>query len=240
MHMQISPEVAGSLWLIFLGGLAGSVHCLGMCGPLIVLAESMRSKNWKVWSQISLHIGRLITYSVMGIIAGFFGAALKKTGVAVGIQGGASIVGGLLMIVFGLSMIGWIKIKLFDTAGSGKLNTFIANKIDYSSFWGGIVLGMYWGLLPCGLVWAYLLGAATAAGDPFGGMLTMATFGAGTVPALLILGGIVGLIGHKLKDRLNSISAIIVILMGVFLILRGMKAAGWIGKVMLAPGVPLY
>lgn len=237
--MNITPEVAASLWLIFLGGVAGSAHCLGMCGPLLLLSESMRSKKWTVWSQIPLHLGRIITYSIMGLLAGFIGVALKKTGLAVGIQGGASLVGGTLMIFFGLSMLGIIKIGFIDKAGS-IFPAFITNRFDYSSFAGALLLGMFWGLLPCGLVWAWLLGAATASGSPLGGVATMAAFGLGTVPALLILGGLAGFIGARFRNAMSKAGSVAVILMGLFLLLRGAASAGWIGKIMLAPGVPLY
>jgi len=68
----------------------------------------------------------------------------------------------------------------------------------------------------------------------------MFVFGLGTVPALLVIGGIGGILSTRSRVWLNRLGGITVMLMGIILILRGAAAAGWIGKIMLAPGVPLY
>jgi sulfite exporter TauE/SafE len=236
--MKVDPEVVSSLWLVFAGGLIGSVHCLGMCGPLLALAESVREGKWKVWSQLPLHLGRLITYLLMGLLAGLAGVALERGGMAGGLQGVASFVGGIFMILFAFVLFGWLPIakKLTSSDGfAGRFARLMASRRPLS----GLILGLYWGLLPCGLVWAWL-GASTGTGSPLGGALVMFVFGLGTVPALLVIGGIGGLLSTRSRAWLNRLGGITVLLMGVILLLRGAAAAGWIGKVMLAPGVPLY
>ena len=236
--MQVDPEVVSSLWLVFVGGLVGSVHCLGMCGPLLALAEAVREGKWKVWSQLPLHLGRLITYSIMGLLAGLAGAALQRGGLAGNIQGVASFVGGAFMIAFAFILFGWIPLGRILEANQGFTARF-AHRLASRHPLSGFILGLYWGLLPCGLVWAWL-GASTGTGSPFGGALVMFVFGLGTVPALLVLGGIGVILSSRSRVWLNRLGGITVLIMGVLLILRGASSAGWIGKIMLAPGVPLY
>lgn len=236
--MQVDPETISSLWLVFLGGLAGSVHCLGMCGPLLALAESVRGGKWKAWSQLPLHLGRIVTYSMLGLLAGLVGVALRKGGLASGIQGTASLVGGVLMILFALTMFGWIPLAGILEVSGGVASRF-AQKLTSRHPLSGLVLGLYWGLLPCGLVWAWLA-ASTAAGSPLGGALVMFVFGLGTIPALLIFGGLGGILSSRSRAWLNRLGGAAVLAMGIILILRAAAAAGWIGKIMLAPGVPLY
>jgi sulfite exporter TauE/SafE len=237
--MEISPETFASLWLVFLGGLAGSAHCLGMCGPLLALAESVRPGKWQVWSQLPLHLGRLITYSILGALAGLLGAAIKAGGMTMGIQGIASIVGGVIMIIFALSLLGWLPLPMIVNVSKGFTRVF-SEKLSADKPFGGFTIGLYWGLLPCGLTWAWVLGAGTATAHPLEASLVMFVFGAGTVPALLVIGGLGGILGRTARNWLNRFGAVTVILMGVILILRGAARLGLIGKIMLAPGVPLY
>lgn len=233
-----SPEVLSSLWLVFLGGIASSAHCLGMCGPLISLAEGMRPGKWNIWSQLPLHLGRLVTYAILGVLSGLLGFAIKRGGEMAGLLGVASIVGGLLMVLLALAMFGWLPVKRAVQVSEAFVAKFAA-KLASDKPMAGFTLGLYWGLLPCGLVWAWM-GAAGGTGSIVNGAIVMFVFGLGTVPALLVIGGLGGLIGHKYRAILNSIGAITVLLMGAILILRGLAAAGLIPKIMLAPGVPLY
>lgn len=235
----ISPEIAQSLWLVFIGGLAGSAHCIGMCGPLVALVESSRKGKWYVWSQLPMHAGRLTTLAALGLVAGMAGDALKRGGLAVGLQGAAAITGGTLMIVLAMVMSGWLPWRKVVSVSEIVLTRFVrvlASRHPLSSF--GI--GLYWGLLPCGLIWAWLLGAATATGSALGGALVMVVFGVGTMPALLVIGGLSSILSSNVKAWFNRIGIVTVLLMGVLLLLRGAASAGWIGRFMIAPGIPLF
>lgn len=238
MGHEVNPEVISSLWLVFIGGLAGSIHCLGMCGPLLAMAEGIRAGRWKAWSQLPLHAGRLITYSILGLLAGIAGSALKTSGLALGIQGVASLVGGLLMTLFAFVLFGIIPIKSLTNSG-GFSSTKIANLLVSRHPLSGLLLGLYWGLLPCGLVWAWIMGAA-GTGSPLSGILVMLVFGAGTVPALLVVGGLGGILSARSRTWFNRIGATTVLIMGVILMLRAAKSAGLLPPLKIAPNVPLY
>lgn len=233
-----TEAVAESLWLVFVGGLAGSAHCLGMCGPLVAMAESLRPGRWSVWSHVPLHAGRIATYAVLGAIAGLAGAGFERGALAIGIQGAAAIVGGIAMVFFALVMFGWMPFRWGRSVGekaAGRIASALASKRPAS----GVVMGLYWGLLPCGLVWG-ILTRAVGAGTPWGGAAVMLVFGAGTVPALLVLGGLAGYIGARHRQWLNRVGAATLIVMGLLLILRGAANAGWIDHLKIAKGVPLF
>jgi sulfite exporter TauE/SafE len=227
-----------SLWGVFIGGLLGSAHCLGMCGPLVATIESLRPGRWSLWSNLPLHGGRVLTYTLMGAVAGLAGGALERAGLAVGLQGVAAFLGGAAMIVFGLVMLGWIPFGWGMTVGD-KASAKIASSLGSNRPLSGLLLGFYWGFLPCGLVWAFLLRAG-AAGSMLGGASVMAVFGAGTVPALLVLGSLAGYVGARHRQVLQRVGAATVMVLGVLLVLRGAAGAGWIPHLKIAPKVPLF
>lgn len=235
-HNMMTTDM--TLGMVFIAALIASVHCIGMCGPLVALAETVRPGKWRPWAQIPLNLGRVVTYSIMGAIAGLIGKAVERGGLIWDFQGGAALVGGVLMVLFAAVTAGWIKVpwavKVSDTA----VHRFTkALATDHPL--GGFTLGLYWGLLPCGLVWAFLATAGAQA-SLIRGALVMALFGAGTVPAMLVMGGVGSLLGPRLRQWLPRIATVSILFLGVLMILRGASSAGWIGKVFIAEGVPLY
>jgi sulfite exporter TauE/SafE len=237
MHAP-DAETLSSLWLIFLGGLFSSAHCIGMCGPLVAITEGMNPHGFSFIRQLPLHLGRITTYAFLGVISGTFGFVIKKGGEAAGFLGAASMIGGVLMIVLALGMLGLLPISKGMQAGEGFVKKF-ADRLISDKPLSRLRLGLYWGFLPCGLVWMWM-GAAGGSGTPWGGALVMFIFGLGTIPALLIIGSLSRMITAKHRTWFNRIGAITVILMGIILILRGAARAGWIGVIKIAPGVPLY
>jgi hypothetical protein len=230
--------VVASLWLVFIGGLLGSAHCLGMCGPLVALAETMRRERWTPWAPLVLHAGRLLTYGALGAAAGLAGWAIERGGLAVGVQDVAALLGGATMVLFGLVLLDWLPLRWGRGVGE-RAAQHIASALASRRSLSGLVIGFYWGLLPCGLVWAMLPGAA-AAGTALGGATFMLAFGAGTVPALLVLGGVASLVGARYRGLLSRLGATTVLVLGVLLVLRGAAGAGWIAHLKIAPGVPLF
>lgn len=234
---QVAPT-ALTLSGALAGGLIGSLHCLGMCGPLVAVAEGMRSRSGAPWAQLPLHVGRIITYTLLGILAGLVGAAVNTSGMAVGVHGAASVLGGVAMILFALVLLGWLPWRHALTVSQGAVSRFVRGLASRRPL-SGVALGLYWGLLPCGLVWGMLAGAA-ATGSPLHGAAVMAVFGAGTVPALLVAGGLASLLGPRVRAQLPRFAAGTVLLLGVLMVLRGAAGAGLIGHLHLSPGVMLY
>ena len=145
------------LFTAFILGLMGSLHCIGMCGP-IALSLPLRGKTvWqKIWGSTLWSIGRIITYSIMGALFGVIGSGLK----ILGYQQVISIIVGILMI---LSVF---LPALFKNYNFGSLS-FIFSPIrrgmqrlfQEKNNRALFLLGIFNGLLPCGLVYMAIAGA---------------------------------------------------------------------------------
>jgi len=205
------------LWTAFILGLAGSLHCAGMCGPLaIALPHPGRGMAGFVAGRVFYQLGRLVTYMALGAAFGLLGRSL----ILAGVQQWVSIGAGLL-ILSGLVASLW-------AGTSVPLNQWVARVKGWLGWWlqrrtlGSLaVLGLVNGLLPCGLVYAACAGAA-ASGDAGQGLLYMGIFGLGTVPMMLglSLGGQV--IPMAMRLRLQRLIPVSLGLVGVLLVLRGM------------------
>ncbi|MEY3398943.1 MAG: hypothetical protein RL220_1537 [Bacteroidota bacterium] len=172
--------------LIALGmGLAGSLHCVGMCGPLhAALGGSNQSGRKILGFRLINHAGRILTYAALGVIAGSVGKGLASAG----LQQWLSVISGILILL--LVILYQIK-GSFQTPVILRFTQWLRNsfgslvKSGTASSW--FFLGIINGLLPCGLVY-FAMAGSTATGSSLGGALFMTAFGLGTVPALLSLG----------------------------------------------------
>ena len=215
------------LGALFMSGLLGSFgHCLGMCGPLILMVSAQIKKTGKQTALFWFlyHGSRVFVYIVLGSIVGGlgslvgFGTSLSK------VAGVFSIFLGLGIILFGLSYLGWIpfgKLKGFGDWWGGTMTKVMR----IGGFRGVIILGLMNGILPCGLVYSALL-AAAASGSISDGAAAMLAFGAGTLPVLIILAMGASSIRQKTKLRsiLTKIGGLIMLLIGTQIILRGLSA----------------
>lgn len=210
--------------LIFVGGLLGSSHCLGMCGPLALtvgmgqpgLASNLRR-------QLVFSAGRIFTYAFLGAVAGYFGWWLaRQPTTLVNAQAALAIVAGLFLVVLGLVSTGLLpRLPVFSLiphvcGASGWLKTFLT-----APGWSGALLaGVFTGFLPCGLVYAFLALAATTA-NMFDGLLTMTFFGLGTVPLMVAAGCGGSLLSHTMRSRVLQVAAWCVVLTGAITLARG-------------------
>lgn len=197
-------------------GILGSLHCMGMCGPLVMSLPFQRARNGHVIpASINYHIGKAFAYSLFGVIAGSIGQgfAFFKW------QQVLSIVAGivLLLITFLPYLKNKIKLGLPIQKGFNKLFALTANQTDLKYF---LAFGFLNGLLPCGLVYTAIAGAAVTA-TPLNGMLFMLFFGLGTIPSLTSIILFQHKMGPRVRTYLFRSSYYISIIIGVLLILRG-------------------
>jgi hypothetical protein len=222
-----------------------------MCGPLVATAESLQPGRWTPWAQLPMHAGRVATYAALGVVAGLVGDAVNRSATAFGFQRVAAVLGGAAMIIIGLALFDWpitgrrrmpLLSRYLSKVGGGagaRIASALGSALASRRPASGLAVGLYWGLLPCGLVWGALLYAG-ASGSPARGALIMLVFGAGTLPALLVLGGVAGYLGARYRQWLARVGAASVILMGALLLLRAAANAGWIAHLKIAKGIPLF
>jgi sulfite exporter TauE/SafE len=192
-----------------MAGLAGSPHCVGMCGGF-ALACGGSGRDAIPW-----HLGRLTTYAVLGAVAGGAGAVLPGPGWV------GAAVSSALIIWFAGALAGLLPEPKVYLPGLGRLAAGLAGR---SGVGPRFAFGMANGLLPCGLVYA-ALGVPVAAGDPLVGAAALVAFGAGTVPALsaLLLGA-----GHLSLDsmRARRLLALGVLVAGLWSVVMRQGLAG--------------
>lgn len=219
--------------ILFGLGLVSSLHCVQMCGPVVVsfsLSSSLQKASQQVAAHLSYNIGRVVTYSLLGAVAGLTGQVFDLAGRLAGIENLVAIIAGALMVIAGLLMLELLPhrwLQRFDplrytTRFLRPLGSRIASPTVGSKF----VLGLLLGFLPCGLIYAALF-KAMAAGTALAGSLAMMAFGMGTVGALFALGVFSSAFSLKLA-RLNAsgwgtrLTAISVALLGAILVWRGL------------------
>ena len=203
-------------------GLIGSLHCIGMCGPIAVaLPLGRRSFFDRAIGGLTYNLGRTITYGFMGFIFGLLGKGLEMAG----FQQWASILLGVVMI---LSVFFPFLFKdQFGNAGfgngiSGKIVSRLRVLFGNHSKRNLLVIGLLNGLLPCGLVYVAIAGAINT-NDVLAGILFMVAFGLGTIPLLLAVSLLGNMVGAKLKNKLNKIIPVFIVILGIIFILRGMS-----------------
>ena len=182
--------------LIFLAGAAGSFHCVGMCGGFAcAMGSDPRGPLATLRRHLLYNLGRVMTYCFLGVLVGYLGVLLVGHGgestPASLAQRALAVVSGLLMVFIGLQFFGFFRRFSPGLTGVGGelLVPALRELLKTSGIAAPLAFGVLNGFLPCPLVYAFAAQAA-ASGGPASGFLTMAAFGLGTFPAMLVMGGI--------------------------------------------------
>lgn len=205
-------------WTAFMLGLVGSLHCAGMCGPLaLALPRGGRPFGGCLTGRLAYNFGRIVTYTIMGVVFGSVGQALLMAGIQrwVSIGLGMLLIGGLLV---SKRASVWPPI----TRAVDALKAQLGLRLRQPSVGSLAAVGLLNGLLPCGLVYVAAAGA-TATGGVVSGAQYMAAFGLGTIPMMLAISLSGSLVPMQLRLRLRKAIPITVFLLGTLLILRGMS-----------------
>jgi sulfite exporter TauE/SafE len=206
----------------FFMGLLGSVHCIGMCGPLVMALPISHKSNWEKFTSIFLyHSGKILSYAILGVLFGLFGSQFP----VFGLQRNISVVIGVTMLLY-VAYVFILKpnhIHLGPFSNMYNVIVIMLSKLFKSKYIASFILiGMLNGLLPCGMIYLALSSSLATQNILHGGML-MAFFGLGTVPALMMvaIGG--QYMGFTFRRKLQKILPVFIFGMGVLLILRGLN-----------------
>lgn len=203
-------------------GLIGSMHCLGMCGPIVV-ALPLKKHNLisKVSGTLLYNFGRVFTYGLIGTLFGVLGNSLKLAG----LQQWTSIILGIALIlsvlwapVFGKK----ITISSLFSGAFSKLIIQMKKLFSNRSYFSLFMIGFLNGFLPCGLVYVAVAGAISTGGILLAAIYMM-LFGLGTIPMLMTATLASDLIGQKIRSKMQRIVPYFIFLVGILFILRGMS-----------------
>lgn len=230
--------------LVFLAGILGTAHCLGMCGPL-ALRLSTSSSNWKqaVLRQALYSIGRIFTYTFLGLLAGFCGQwAARHSAALINVPAVFAIVAGVVFIYKGMQETGMaarmgklIRIrynKSATTANSVPHAASCGAGLLFAPFFrvqghsGALLAGICTGFLPCGLLYGMLTLAASTQQVLLGGV-TMLIFGLGTTPLMMLAGTSGQLLSLTSRRRLFAVAAWCLLLTGCVSLVRGATHLSW-------------
>ncbi len=219
--------MATELWGALILGLAGSLHCVGMCGPLILALPLGKSNTTlRYWLlRLTYHTGRSMMYALFGCLVGAFGHNLKL----IGWQQGVSIVGGLFLVVLAV----WPKLQhrlptlsFLWTAIRPIQNRFFSQ----AGFQQQLTAGAFNALLPCGLLYTALAGAMVMS-HPLYAALFMGIFGLATMPGLLFLSILKSSFQFSRFRGSARLGTLLTLCFGLWMLVRGLG----LGIPMLSP-----
>ncbi|HMP99101.1 MAG TPA: sulfite exporter TauE/SafE family protein [Cyclobacteriaceae bacterium] len=200
-------------------GILGSMHCIGMCGPIALAIPAGKSLNRFLISRFLYNTGRVITYMTLGAILGLAGGVF----IWLGWQQWLAMALGALMFIFALFSFRLNYNYKVPTPLQNLLiliKSKIAHMFKKKGFLAPLVTGMLNGLIPCGLVYL-AMGTALASGNILDGATFMTFFGIGTIPALLATAFAGRIAGIKLRTGLLKFSPVFIALLAVVIFLRG-------------------
>jgi sulfite exporter TauE/SafE len=232
---------------VFAASVLGSLHCVGMCGAFLALSltpdeRGSRTPRWML--ALAYHVGRLVTYLVMGTIGGLIGAAVNITAEAAGLQRAAAALAGAMMVVFGTLALArhlgprlaasnvamvralgrWSGLDRVARAATGRMP--VPKAMETLAIAGhrraammppvarAMAIGLLTTLLPCGWLYAFAITAA-GTGHPAKAALVMAVFWVGTLPVMVGLGMLVTSATGVLRRHIPLATSLLVVAFGI-------------------------
>ncbi len=220
---------------LFMLGLMGTGHCIGMCGPLVV---ALPGQTGRFSAHLFYHAGRLITYGVIGGIMGGVGSGLIRMAAGLGAdpmawmirtQVGLSLLAAIFLFLLGLSRLGFVsEPQWLSIAAPNRIpgwRKLMSKKGHRRSDGDLFLMGLLLGGLPCGLSYAAFTKSMANAQIPSGALLAF-VFGLGTLPGLLAIGAGAAAMMRRYRQHTEIASGLIMIGMAAMLLVKVMEAMG--------------
>jgi len=234
LNMLVPPQLKDidmSYGLIFFIGLATSVHCIAMCGGInlsqcLTAGDGATKKSGGgrvslLWPSLQYNSGRVISYTLLGAVAGAVGSAVTFS---INMQGFLKLIAGVFMVIMGVGML-----DIFP-----RLRGFVPKMPKFVSRWigagapsnrGPLIVGLLNGFLPCGPLQAMQL-FALSTGSPLKGGMAMGLFSLGTVPLMFGLGTFGSLAGRRASRRVMTVGAVMVAVLGLCMLSQSWNLFG--------------
>ncbi|MFN4326988.1 MAG: sulfite exporter TauE/SafE family protein [Azonexus sp.] len=215
---------------LFLVGLLGGTHCVGMCGGIVSALSMGGQAGWGL--HLAYNAGRILSYVVAGAIAGALGAASLGLAGQVPVRMVLYFFANLMLVALGLYLIGLSgALALTERAGQAlwrRVQPLTRRFLPVRGAAQAFPLGVLWGWLPCGLVYSALASALTA-GSAGRGAVMMLAFGLGTLPNLLLAGLLLArLNGIVKRPVVRTVSGLLVLGFGIYGFIGLMRLSGWL------------
>ncbi len=209
------------LWSAIVLGVLGSLHCVGMCGPIAIMLPVNQASATQKYLQISMyHLGRLIAYTILGLVFGAIGSGFYFFG----IQQQLAIAIGVLLIVsvvIPTAVFNTYKLSKSIYKGIAVVKKNLGKALKKKTADAFLTMGFLNGFLPCGLVYIAVFSAITQASVAQSGWY-MFCFGLGTIPLLSLPMFFKNYIPKKTIAKLQQLIPFFVVILGILFILRGL------------------
>ena len=210
------------LWTAFTIGLFGSLHCIGMCGPIaLALPYQGNTKFATTFNALLYNFGRIFGYSIIGILPGLLGKGLFIAG----FQKNLSLALGVFLLLAAIFSFN-LERKIVTIPLIDRFNGFVQTRLSRllkrrtrQTLFGVGFVNAY---LPCGLVYMALAGALTQ-NSVLGGSYYMAMFGLGTIPMMLALGLSGQIISIRIRNMFRKMVPVFMLLFAALFIFRGLN-----------------
>jgi hypothetical protein len=227
------------IWAAFTLGLAGSLHCVGMCGPLAMLIHggglNLRSNT----RQLLYHTGRIGTYLLVGLVVGAIGEYLVIQSVQKWLT---LIIGSYLILYVLFQYLQFKNHRFFPAKLYSRWKKLMARNLKKDSIISAFLFGTLNGFIPCGLVYLAAIAAFSFVSIE-NSILFMLFFGLGTIPLLFFAPVLLHRLTHLLPVRTITFQGILIVASGSLLLFRGFQqqsveglANGWVQDVISACG----
>lgn len=233
------PTILTTYLALLLAALAGSLHCIGMCGPILLAftgamktaappgpssAPSAAAPPPIAWGLLWYHAGRVWTYGMLGLLAGYVGCCLRHSSSLIGWQRVVGLIAGGLVVLVGVALMGVIPRLRLDRSGACGIKKIwtmplLRSLLRQRSVTSRLLLGALMGFLPCGLVYS-MLAIVASLPSPLHAALGMVIFGVGTIPSLTAVLVTSHLLPAAWRAAGTRLAAILVIFTGLWMAAR--------------------
>ncbi len=202
-----------------MAGFLGSMHCVGMCGGIVSALSVVSSKENPMRTNVLFNSGRVLSYTLIGGIAGASGKLIGNMGNLHVIRGFFNVAVGIIMILLAVELLGWLRVFKPDFGLIKRLLPIV----KAGGWKGSFGLGGLMGIVPCGLTYAVYVNSLSSGSFAHGAVFAFA-FAMGTVPAILGVGTITGTWSGDSRKVFTSMSVCIIVIMAFFSISSGIKS----------------